>query len=347
MKKIRKSPHEFNIEDLDKELISRGGRVSSKRLFIFKDKNGTPARDIEIEKTKKLYCVASVPDAALNYLSTWDVGRILKVRTGHQTSIVRGSGDEDIKEKYEIAEEPVLTNARCTAPVIMKDSLIHRNGGNSILAVKNYGKTFHLAEIESFYDQPIATGHLSTGFLIEKNTIVTSGDFINERNVQDVRVIFGYHMEDSVTPVTQFLPGNIYKGVEIIKWSGSPQEGQWLWIRLDREVDGPLPAMVSKERIMGTNDREIYTLGYPLGLPMKYAPGVIWGNIKSSYFNADLNLYGSAPGSPIFDKETHQVIGIVIQNQNTNFRWTEKGWITIDFANPDHYSVRGVHCLEV
>ena len=42
----RKSPIEFSVEDLDRELIARGAKVPDEKKFKFKDRDGTPERGI-------------------------------------------------------------------------------------------------------------------------------------------------------------------------------------------------------------------------------------------------------------------------------------------------------------
>jgi len=60
------------------------------------------------------------------------------------------------------------------------------------------------------------------------------------------------------------------------------------------------------------------------------------------YYNrcngADLNVYCGNSGSPVFDRETHEVIGLVVRGDNQDFRWTGKGWLSIIYPHPDFHS---------
>ena len=90
--------------------------------------------------------------------------------------------------------------------------LIDAKKGISTLKVKNYGEAFNLCDIEPFRHQPIAAGWLWSGFLVKDDVIATAAHCVNERNVTDLRILFGYKMVDSTTPVTMFSNDNIYHG---------------------------------------------------------------------------------------------------------------------------------------
>jgi V8-like Glu-specific endopeptidase len=55
-------------------------------------------------------------------------------------------------------------------------------------------------------------------------------------------------------------------------------------------------------------NQPVYILGHPCGLPLKYSAGAQVRGIDESFFSADLNVYCGNSGSPVIDRDTHEVI---------------------------------------
>ena len=253
--------------------------------------------------------------------------------------------DDDRKDIYEITDEKVKKNTNCVAAICMKDNLIDNNGF-STLRVKNYGKSFNLCDVEPFYDQPISAGRLATGFLVKEDVIATAGSFVNESKIADFRIIFGYRMVDNSAPVIQMPNNNIYKAVGIINRVYNPRSNgsDWALVKLDRRVEGQTIARLSEKDIYC--HQPVYIIGYPVGLPLKYSGGAIVRDIEDTFFSADIDVYSGNAGSPVFDSNTHEVIGIVVRGDTQDFRWTGKGWLSIKYSNP-HIHSREPQCTKV
>jgi V8-like Glu-specific endopeptidase len=118
----------------------------------------------------------------------------------------------------------------------------------------------------------------------------------------------------------------------------------WELVKLDRKVKGQMIATLSKKDIFF--DQSIYVIGHPVGLPLKYAPGARVGDIRGSYFTADLDVYSDNAGSPVFCSETHDVIGMVVRGDSRDFRWTGKGFMSVIYPNPVITS-KGAQCTRV
>ncbi len=325
----RKSALEISIEELDRELIARGAMVPDDKKFNFKDKEGTPGRDVVMTGVKESYKTASPPNAALADLNTWDLTRILIFKTRSGMDFTRGAWSEDLMDYYEISEEPIEKNAHCLAAICRKDNLSEEKKGFAALDVKNYGKAFNLCDLEPFRDQPVSSGVMCSGFLVKEDIIATAGHWVLENNITDWRFLFGYQMVDESTPVTRFAGENIYRGVEMIHRvfnPGSDNPG-WALVRLDRKVKGQVVARLSKEEIFC--DQAVYTFGHPMGLPLKFGASASVLDAHETFFQANLNIYSGSIGSPVFALDTHEVIGMVVKNENHDFRWTGKGWISV------------------
>jgi len=347
---VRKPPVEYSFEDLDRELIARGAQVPEKKRFKFKDKEGTPQRDEVVEQLKELYGSGSIPipDLALSHISTGELVKILmfkagKIGFGGSRGIWIG---DDRMDFYDIIDEQVKESANCTAAVFLENSFVEKAGGYAMLRVKNYGKAFNLVDSEPFHHQPVAAMSMCTGFLVKEDVVATAAHFADRNNVTSLRFMFGYKMEEPYARIDKFFNQSIYKGVEIIgrKLIHDGKKSDWALVRLDRPVEGQTIAKLSKREIF--SDQSIYVMGHPCGLPLKFAPGAKVRNVEETYFSAYLDIYSGNSGSPVFDSETHEVIGMVVRGDNRDFRWTGSGFMSVLYPNPEIHS-EGPECTRV
>jgi hypothetical protein len=346
----RTTQYELTIEDLDRELIARGAHIPHEKLFKFADIEGTPARDDMMAGLNELYKGASSlsPNQALASISTDDLVKILIHKTRQiEENRKRGIWYEDHRmDCFGITDEKVKRNAKCVAAIVLKKDLINEKNGFSTLKVKNYGKSFNLYESETFHEQPVAAGRLCTGFLVKKNVIATAAHCVLGYALSDLCFVFGYKMSDPYTPVTQVPDERIYKGNKIIGCAYLPKGNgaDWALVKLDREVEWQEGVTLSKDEIVC--DQPVYVMGYPAGLPLKYAPGARVHGFKKNLFSADLDTYMGSSGSPVFNDKTHEVIGIVVHGDTRDFRWMGSGWGSIIYSNPDKTS-KGPQCTRV
>jgi hypothetical protein len=336
----KKSQLEILVEKLDRELMARGAEIVREKLFKFGDREGTPQREAIMAGVQQYYDTAAPPSPgpAFSHINTRDLAKMLMVKT-RELNAHRGIREEESRrDYYEIPGKQTRKNADCVAAICMEKDLIRKGGGLLTLRVKNYGKAFNLCQSEPFYHQDIASGPLCTGFLVKDDIIATAGHCVNEQNVKDLRFVFGYKMMDSSASVTGILQKDIYKGVRIIHrvYRRKGNQSDWALVKLDRSVVGQEAVTLSREEI--TLNKPVYIIGYPVGLPLKYSPGAIVSEISEAYFSADLNVYNGSSGSPVFDIETHEVIGIVVRGDSRDFRLMENCWRSVIYSMSDKHS---------
>jgi hypothetical protein len=346
-----KLPIEYSIGELDRELVARAAQIPPGKLFKFKDKQGTPQRDDIFKQLREFFdTTASLPrNKALTRFKTADLIKTLRHKTGNGTINDPNRGiwyGDDRLDFYDIDDEQVKKSADCVTAVCTKNNLIDDNGGFLSLRVKNFGRAFNLCKSEPFHRQPVVSGRICTGFLVKEDVIATAAHFANENNVTDLRMVFGYIMLDPFTPVIQIPGEKIYKGTKIIERTYIPRGNisDWSLVKLDRPVKGQATATLSGDVIPGR--QPVYIMGHPCGLPLKYAPGAKVGDIRETYFGADLDVYSGNSGSPVFNRDTHEVIGMVVHGDNRDFRWTGKGWVSVIYPDPEIHS-RGAQCTRI
>ena len=333
MTRIKRSPRDFSIEELDRELVARGAATAAAGRYTFDDVIGTPARGEIMAQMEKLYQAENVPplNQALSHVSILQVAEalILKIREIENEKAIRGDGIR--LDMYEIDNPHIKRNARGVVSIWMKDNIQDNRNGYFSLGHKQFGKSFNLHRSEPYYRQPIAEGRLCTGFLVKENVIATAGHCADEGNVKALRFVFGYEMKGSRSPVTQVPSQDVYCGEEIINRIYDPKRSgaDWALVKLDRKVTGRETVTLAKTDIR--RNKPVYILGHPCGLPLKYVPEEPVKAVDRAFFAAELSVYGGNSGSPVFSGETHEVVGIVVRGEQQDFRWTGKGWISIRY----------------
>jgi hypothetical protein len=336
MTEQKKSQPEILVEKLDRELLARGAQIVREK-FKFDDREGTPQRQDIMAGIQEYYrgTAPSAPEKAFSHISTPYLAKMLMAKT-RQLNADRGiSGEESRRDYYEINHEQTGKNADAVAAICKEKYLIPNREGFYTLKSKNYGRAFNLCQSEPFYHQDTAAGRLCTGFLVKDDMIATAGHCLDQQNIEDLCFVFGYKMVDPTGQVPDIRQKDIYKGVKIIhricKRKGNLSD--WALVRLDRKVGGREPVILSKREI--TPGKPVYIIGYPVGLPLKYSPEASVGSIGKAHFSADLNVYNGSSGSPVFDRETHEVIGIVVRGHNRNFRLVQGCWRSVIYPRTD------------
>ena len=86
--------------------------------------------------------------------------------------------------------------------------------------------------------------------------------------------------------------------------------GDWALLRLAQPVSRPVePVAIAAPRPAGG----AYVLGHPLGLPAKLTEGGRVLGVDGATFRIDVDTYTGSSGSPVFDADSHALIGIVIE----------------------------------
>jgi hypothetical protein len=337
MRRAVKLAHELTVSELDICLIHKG-RQKIAKMFRFPKGSGTWARDEFIRQIEIFYTNLShlSPNPEYSHLRTGELAKTILFKTRRLSR--KGSkgiwNDDDRIDYYQIKSQQARRNAKSVAAICMAHDLEDQGNGFSILKTKTFGKAFNLLKGEPFYFQPIATNRLSSGFLVKKNLLATAAHCLQGCHLSELRIVFGYKITNS----NDNLPGlvatkDIYHATDIIssEYDLSKDQSDWALVELDREVVDQEVVTLSRRGIHAT--RHVYILGHPCGLPLKYADQAEVNHIGRAYFAADLDVFSGNSGSPVFDQETHELVGIVARGDYSDFRWAGKGWVTVKYPN--------------
>lgn len=165
-----------------------------------------------------------------------------------------------------------------------------------------------------FINQPIAGS--CTGFLIAPDLLATAGHCIQTiGDCKTHRWLFNYK---AVQKEFNFKISNedVYHCVEVVKRGFSHKDGiDYTVVRLERPK---LDASPLKMRTQGklNKDAKLFTIGYPTGLPVKLASYGIIRKINNHNFITNLDTFAGNSGSPVLNKDTLEVEGILIRGED-------------------------------
>lgn len=171
-----------------------------------------------------------------------------------------------------------------------------------------------------------------TGFIVGEKTLVTAGHcMFSDTDCETYKWVFNF--DDNTE---EFKTSDIYSCKRILDQEfeySDKQVRDFAVIELDRPVKGVKPLKFRKfgRPLLGT---DLVVIGHPMGLPMKTADGAEvaslnekereqpWLSLKlrKNYLEANLDTYGGNSGSPVFNKRTGKVEGILIQGYD-DFEW--------------------------
>jgi hypothetical protein len=160
---------------------------------------------------------------------------------------------------------------------------------------------------------------------------------VEGRKIEDLRIVFGFKMENSHT-AAKIPKENVYNGVELIgiRYDRGGNAPDWALVKLDRKVKGQVIAKLSGDEIY--HGQPVYTIGHPAGLPLKFAAGASVRDTRDTknefLFKADLDIFMGNSGSPVFDMNTHEVIGIVVHGYSKDFRYMDLCLVSVIYPEP-------------
>lgn len=164
---------------------------------------------------------------------------------------------------------------------------------------------------EKFAPQKVAAE--CTGFLIGPKTLITASHCVETKfHCENYKWVFDYN--EGQDKISQDA---VYSCSRVIKKLSDEENFNYdvAVIELDREVVGRDPLTLSKN-YQTQNLDELIIIGHPSGLPKKIADkGIVRYDINEFKFKAELDSFTGNSGSPVFDKKSGLVIGMLTQGE--------------------------------
>ncbi|MBC7775334.1 MAG: trypsin-like peptidase domain-containing protein [Phycisphaerae bacterium] len=174
------------------------------------------------------------------------------------------------------------------------------------------------------------TDIFGSGYMINEDTVVTAAHVLEEAFIygvkpENLRFLRSHYVYDTQNPEIDAYESQIY-GLDLEKQDkliiseqmrNGSKDGDMAWVKvkpLKKSKNFRLRWNGMIDKPVSTEQR-VYALGHGLGIPMKisfdgYVQNEVYQNTPSM-FTCKLNILPGSSGSPIFDFDTHKLVGIV------------------------------------
>jgi hypothetical protein len=228
-------------------------------------------------------------------------------------------GPDNRKDIFDLPEPQFRRSADAVVSLFKMDRVDPLPDGlNSEIDFTRFGTDYMLCSTEPFRKQP-CTAYCS-GVLVAGDIVATAGHCVDTPEKQtppvtDIKFVFGYRMVDQDNAQRVISNNEIYVGKEIVARVYTPTGADWALVRLDRRVAGHYPVPVRRSSQIADKEN-LYVIGYPCGLPAKFADGaIVRDNANPEFFIANLDTYAGNSGSPVFNRKTNEVEGILVRGE--------------------------------
>ncbi len=233
-------------------------------------------------------------------------------------------GDDNRVDLKSIQDENIKSLSKAIAGRLFKHSYTEK-ANNKFIEIDTILKlsdpmSMNVCKEQKFADQITVVD--CTGFLVGEDLLVTAGH---------CAVPFGSTVEDDITDdclAFEWLfdfnedvdgsldPKNVDRdkiyGCEKVVYAKYEEDDDFALIKLDRKVSDRTPLKMKTNGAPEIGD-ELFVMGHPSGLPLKYADGAKVFSVEENYFSTNLDTFGGNSGSPVFNAKTLEVEGILVR----------------------------------
>ena len=243
-------------------------------------------------------------------LSSWTNGQLLGAM--NEGTFLYGSDDR---------QDPLFVTDRIvrgyfgSVAAVIPMAILHDHGDHWTLD-KHPLSEQHICPHQRFANEPAAAD--CTAFVVAPNVLATAAHCFDVTGTFEIRYVIGFRRHFLAMPAT-FPAADVYEA-ESTDIHCAENEVEWALVKLKRPIAGAvvLPRTTSDTIAVGAS---LSMLGYPAGVPLKYATNASVRTIDGSKktFLANLDAFHGNSGSPVFNAD-HRLEGLLVAGEND---WTE------------------------
>ncbi len=230
-------------------------------------------------------------------------------------------GEDDRYLLHEYPNAAIQMMAKSTAAMIDKSFLKSKIGNRIYLQdAKTLQQNYNVCPDENFAKE--LTVAECSGALVAPNLILTAGHCVKDKSdCSSAKWVFDYRADKVNRKKKYVLEENVYSCTQILVSSyNKDTDSDYALIKLDRDVTdrAPLPVRTGGKI---EDDTELVVIGHPSGLPTVIADnGFVQENSEDNVFKANLDTFTMNSGSPVLNKRTGVIEGILIRGQR-DYEW--------------------------
>ncbi len=231
----------------------------------------------------------------------------------HSPSVIYG--EDNRKDVFETTNKSFLQLAKSTAAMIENSKLV-MNGSKFEIE----GQTLEskgVCKKERFSQQ--ITAAICSGFLVAPNMLLTAGHCVmQEKNCRDYKWVFDFKLESADQKKVIVPSTSVVACKKIVSRRLDSGKGEdYALIEIDTKVSDRSPVRFLRNGKAMEGD-SLVVIGHPKGLPTKIADDAVVRAVYPKYFTANLDSFRGNSGSPVFNTQTQEAVGILVRG-NTDY----------------------------
>lgn len=251
----------------------------------------------------------------------WTLFLILFVSTSD--AAITGSDD-----RHEVIDAPTFVQefAPSVVALIRKKNLTYLPNNKVRLTGRDFQQELGFCPDARFTNNQQLIANCS-GALVKEDIILTAAHCVErggQLNLDEFVAVFDYRLETPSQKDFIVESSAIYKLNTAVHFEFNfPGDRDIALIKLERKVEDRAPLAIDQRRVrLG---EEIFMMGFPFGLAMKYTDnGFVTketGNFSNANdtFTSDLDSFSVNSGSPVFHTETQKIVGVLVRGSGMNY----------------------------
>jgi hypothetical protein len=228
---------------------------------------------------------------------------------------------------YDGSYKPVLARFESVAAIAplygLYDDAKRDRPSTDQLRLAQYGRRHSLWRADSLWDEICLNNGAATAVLVEPNVIMTAAHVLESFDPcatdpgKIFFAIFGFRPEkDWRLSSLALRDSRVFKIKRVIPRPNGNPDDDWVLAELEGNVDTSRYPVVPVSDAPVTAGQAVYCLHHGHGLPARFAIGQTHEMQRDRRFRLGVELFRGASGSPLFDADTHDLVGIALKSSD-------------------------------